>query len=37
MGCSKQSVGLIIPTGYAFNLDGTSLYMSICTVFLAKP
>lgn len=36
MGCSKQSVGLVVPTGYAFNLDGTSLYMSICTIFLAN-
>jgi len=35
-GCSKQSVGLIVPTGYAFNLDGTSLYMSICTLFVAN-
>lgn len=36
MGCSKQSVGLVVPTGYAFNLDGTSLYMSMCTLFLAN-
>ncbi|ADI11200.1 sodium:dicarboxylate symporter [Streptomyces bingchenggensis BCW-1] len=36
IGCSKQSVGLVIPTGYAFNLDGTSLYMSICTLFVAN-
>ncbi|MFI0817701.1 cation:dicarboxylate symporter family transporter [Streptomyces sp. NPDC021098] len=36
VGCSKQSVGLVVPTGYAFNLDGTSLYMSLCTVFVAN-
>ncbi|MEU0806633.1 cation:dicarboxylase symporter family transporter [Streptomyces sp. NPDC005970] len=36
IGCSKQTVGLVIPTGYAFNLDGTSLYMSICTLFVAN-
>ncbi|KAK1178354.1 cation:dicarboxylase symporter family transporter [Streptomyces sp. NBS 14/10] len=36
IGCSKQSVGLVVPTGYAFNLDGTSLYMSICTLFVAN-
>jgi len=35
-GCSKQSVGLVVPTGYAFNLDGTSLYLSICTLFVAN-
>ncbi|ASN53404.1 cation:dicarboxylate symporter family transporter [Sinomonas sp. R1AF57] len=36
MGISQQSVGLVVPTGYAFNLDGTSLYMAICTLFLAN-
>ncbi|MFD5321861.1 cation:dicarboxylate symporter family transporter [Streptomyces sp. NPDC127098] len=36
IGCSKQSVGLVVPTGYAFNLDGTSIYMSICTLFVAN-
>lgn len=36
LGCSKQSVGLVIPTGYAFNLDGTSVYMPLCTLFLAN-
>lgn len=35
-GCSKQSVGLILPTGYAFNLDGTSIYMSMGLIFLAN-
>jgi aerobic C4-dicarboxylate transport protein len=34
-GCSKQSVGLVLPTGYAFNLDGTSIYMSMGILFLA--
>jgi aerobic C4-dicarboxylate transport protein len=36
IGCSRQSVGLVVPTGYAFNLDGTSLYLSICTLFVAN-
>lgn len=36
LGCSKQSVGLVIPTGYAFNLDGSSVYMPLCTLFLAN-
>ncbi|MEU8527183.1 cation:dicarboxylase symporter family transporter [Streptomyces sp. NPDC048629] len=36
MGCSKQTVGLVVPTGYSFNLDGTSLYMAMCTLFLAN-
>ncbi|MDQ4491569.1 cation:dicarboxylase symporter family transporter [Sinomonas sp. ASV486] len=36
MGCSQQSVGLVVPTGYAFNLDGTSIYMAVCTLFLAN-
>ena len=35
-GCTKQSVGLILPTGYAFNLDGTSIYMSMGLIFLAN-
>lgn len=35
-GCSKQSVGLVLPTGYAFNLDGTSLYMSLSVLFIAN-
>ena len=35
-GASKQAVGLVLPTGYAFNLDGTSLFMSLCVVFLAN-
>ncbi|GAC1399761.1 MAG: dicarboxylate/amino acid:cation symporter [Sediminibacterium sp.] len=36
MGCSKSVVGLVIPTGYSFNLDGTSIYLSMATIFLAQ-
>jgi aerobic C4-dicarboxylate transport protein len=36
LGCSKQSVSVVLPTGYAFNLDGTSIYMALCTLFLAN-
>ncbi|WP_431908703.1 cation:dicarboxylate symporter family transporter [Amycolatopsis thermoflava] len=36
MGVSRQTVGLVMPTGYAFNLDGTSIYMALCTLFLAN-
>lgn len=36
LGCSRQSVGLVLPTGYAFNLDGTSVYMALCVMFLAN-
>jgi aerobic C4-dicarboxylate transport protein len=35
-GASKQTVGLVLPTGYAFNLDGTSLFMSMGVIFLAN-
>lgn len=35
-GCERSVVGLIIPTGYSFNLDGTSIYLSLCTIFLAQ-
>ncbi len=35
-GCSKSVVGLVIPTGYSFNLDGTSIYLSIALIFLAQ-
>ncbi|WP_423149554.1 C4-dicarboxylate transporter DctA [Rubrolithibacter danxiaensis] len=35
-GCSKSVVGLVIPTGYSFNLDGTSIYLSMATIFLAQ-
>lgn len=36
MGCSKEVVGLVIPTGYSFNLDGTSIYLSMAIIFLAQ-
>ncbi len=35
-GCDKTVVGLLIPAGYSFNLDGTSIYLSMCIVFLAQ-
>jgi len=35
-GCSKSVVGLVIPTGYSFNLDGTTIYMSMSVIFLAQ-
>jgi aerobic C4-dicarboxylate transport protein len=35
-GCEKSVVGLIIPTGYSFNLDGTTIYLSMCVIFLAQ-
>ena len=35
-GCEKSVVGLIIPTGYSFNLDGTSIYLSMAILFLAQ-
>jgi aerobic C4-dicarboxylate transport protein len=36
MGCSKSVVGLVIPAGYSFNLDGTTIYLSMATIFLAQ-
>jgi aerobic C4-dicarboxylate transport protein len=36
LGCSKPTVGLVIPTGYSFNLDGTNIYMAMAAVFLAQ-
>jgi aerobic C4-dicarboxylate transport protein len=36
LGCEKAVVGLVVPTGYSFNLDGTCLYLSTATVFLAQ-
>ncbi len=36
MGCSKPVVGLVVPTGYSFNLDGTTIYLSMCVIFLAQ-
>jgi aerobic C4-dicarboxylate transport protein len=35
-GCNKAVVGLVVPTGYSFNLDGASIYLSIALVFLAQ-
>lgn len=36
MGCAKPVVGLVIPTGYSFNLDGTSIYLTVAAVFIAQ-
>ena len=36
MGCSKPVVGLVIPAGYSFNLDGTTIYLSMAILFLAQ-
>ncbi|HYZ30798.1 MAG TPA: dicarboxylate/amino acid:cation symporter [Crenalkalicoccus sp.] len=36
LGCDKSVVGLVIPTGYSFNLDGTCIYLTMATVFLAQ-
>jgi aerobic C4-dicarboxylate transport protein len=35
-GCSEPVVGLVVPTGYSFNLDGTSIYLTMAAVFLAQ-
>ncbi len=35
LGCAKQTVGLVLPTGYAFNLDGTSIFMAMGVMFIA--
>lgn len=35
-GCEKEVVGLVIPTGYSFNLDGTTIYLSMAVIFLAQ-
>jgi len=35
-GCSESVVGLIVPTGYSFNLDGTSIYLTMAVIFLAQ-
>lgn len=35
-GCSKSVVGLVIPTGYSFNLDGTSIYLTMAAVFISQ-
>ena len=36
LGCSRGVVGLVIPTGYSFNLDGTSIYLTMAAVFIAQ-
>ncbi|MBZ5546832.1 MAG: dicarboxylate/amino acid:cation symporter [Acidobacteriia bacterium] len=36
LGCSKSLVGLVVPTGYTFNTDGTSLYMTMAALFVAQ-
>ena len=35
-GCEKGIVGLVVPTGYSFNLDGTNIYMTLATLFIAQ-
>lgn len=36
LGCAKSTVGLVVPAGYSFNLDGTNIYMAMAAVFLAQ-
>ena len=36
LGCSKPVVGLVVPTGYSFNLDGTNIYMTLATLFISQ-
>jgi aerobic C4-dicarboxylate transport protein len=36
LGCSKSLVGLVVPTGYTFNTDGTSIYMTLAALFVAQ-
>jgi aerobic C4-dicarboxylate transport protein len=36
LGCSKALVGLVVPTGYTFNTDGTSIYMTMAALFVAQ-
>jgi aerobic C4-dicarboxylate transport protein len=36
LGCSRSTAGLVIPTGYSFNLDGTNIYMTMAALFLAQ-
>jgi len=36
MGCAKPVVGLVVPSGYSFNLDGTTIYLSMAIIFLAQ-
>jgi aerobic C4-dicarboxylate transport protein len=35
-GCDKAVVGLVVPTGYSFNLDGTNIYMTLAALFIAQ-
>ncbi|MFA5899248.1 MAG: dicarboxylate/amino acid:cation symporter [Hyphomicrobium sp.] len=36
LGCSKSVVGLVVPTGYSFNLDGTNIYLTLATLFISQ-
>ena len=36
LGCSQALVGLVVPTGYTFNTDGTSIYMTLAALFVAQ-
>ena len=36
LGCSKSVVGMVVPMGYSFNLDGTSIYLTLATLFIAQ-
>ena len=36
LGCSKSVVGLVVPTGYSFNLDGTYIYLTMAALFVAQ-
>ena len=36
MGCSKEVVGLVLPTGFSFNMDGTAIYMTLSVLFIAQ-
>jgi aerobic C4-dicarboxylate transport protein len=36
LGCSKSTVGLVVPAGYSFNLDGTNIYLTIAAIFVAQ-
>src|ERR1700677_5079896 len=36
LGCSKQVVGLVVPSGYSFNLDGTNIYLTMAALFVAQ-
>ena len=36
LGCHESTVGLVVPTGYSFNLDGTNIYLTMAAIFLAQ-